>query len=260
MLKPEAIMFTAAHKSAPVPSDALYFPLHVGHSINPIDIGFTPDDSGNNISYKNASYCELTGLFWAWKNTDSDAVGLSHYRRYFVGKAEGPNGSSVLSSAEAKKLMEEYDLVLGKPRNYLVETIESHYRNGHHGDDLDLLRAAVSKASPDMLDAYDTVFNGRKLSLYNMFLMRREHFDVYAEWLFKVLALVEDEIDNDSRTAYQQRTFGYLGERLLNVWAVHSSRTMRVSYRKIVNSEGEPKIRKALGMVKRKALGSFPAR
>ena len=251
-------MLVAAHKPAPVPADELYLPIHVGHALHPIDIGFAPDDAGDNISQKNASYCELTALYWAWKNCDAAYIGLSHYRRYFRGEAPGPNRSKVLSGAEAAALMQEHDLVLGRPRNYLIETIDSHYRNGHHGEDLDVLREVIGASTPHMMDAYDDVFGGRKLSLYNMFLMRREHFDEYATWLFDILSQVEDRIDNDSRSAYQKRTFGYLGERLLNVWAVANRQHLSQTTRAVVNTEGEPKVQKAVGLIKRKLSTASP--
>ncbi|MGF3052682.1 DUF4422 domain-containing protein [Microbacterium sp. YY-03] len=247
-------MLIASHKQAPVPSSSLYVPVHVGHALNPADFGFRPDDSGDNISAKNRSYCELTAVYWAWKNIDATAYGLSHYRRYFAGTMPGPNGSKILSADEANTLLLDFDVVLGKPRNYVIETIDSHYRNGHHGEDLDVLRAAIERRSPEYLSAYDTVFQGRKLSLYNMFLMRAEAFEAYCSWLFPLLSEVETHIDESDRTSYQQRTMGYLGERLLNVW-VQAHPELRTTHRKIVNTEGEPKIEKAIKLMQRKITG-----
>ncbi|MDR0643885.1 MAG: DUF4422 domain-containing protein, partial [Treponema sp.] len=40
------------------------------------------DDTGDNISEKRLSYCELTVQYWAWKNVEADYYGLCHYRRY----------------------------------------------------------------------------------------------------------------------------------------------------------------------------------
>lgn len=251
-----ARMLVAAHKSSPTPTDPLYLPVHVGHALNPVDLGYQPDDDGDNISALNRTYCELTAVYWAWKNLpQGTAVGLSHYRRYFRGSGDGPGGSRILSSDEATALLERHDLVLGTARNYVVETIESHYRNGHHGEDLDVLRAVLQERHPADLAAYDAVFGGRKLSLYNMFLARREVFDAYASWVFPILDDVAQRIDQEGRTAYQQRTIGYLGERLLNVWATARADELSVAHRKIVNTEGEPKLAKAVGLIKRKIRG-----
>ena len=247
-------MLVAAHKSATMPGDVLYMPVHVGSALSDQSFGYQRDDAGNNISQLNKSYCELTAMYWAWKNLDANVIGLSHYRRYFAGTAEGPNNSRILSGAEADDLMGNYDIVIGRPRNYLIETVDSHYRNGHHGGDLDTLRAVIAERTPEYCDAYDSVFTGRRLSLYNMFLMKREHFDLYADWLFAVLHDVEGQIANADRSAYQQRTFGYLGERLLNVWTTAHADTMKVKKLNIVNSEGEPKLKKAFGLIQRKLM------
>lgn len=246
-----ARMIVAAHKRADVPSDSFYLPVHVGHALNPTDLGYQRDDEGDNISELNASYCELTALYWAWKNLDADHVGLSHYRRYFVGEQRGPNDKGILSGLEADRLMIDFDVVLSKPRNYYIETIDSHYRNGHHGEDLDVLRDALVRLSPEYVRSFDLVFGGRKLSLYNMFFMRKELFNAYADWLFEILGSCEPHIDNAARSQYQQRTFGYLGERLLNVW-VQGNGGLRAAVRPVVNTAGEPKVSKAIQMMRRK--------
>lgn len=61
-----------------------YLPIHVGKALSDLELHIQGDDTGDNISKKNDCYCELTALYWAWKNLkDIELIGLCHYRRYF---------------------------------------------------------------------------------------------------------------------------------------------------------------------------------
>ena len=75
-------ILVAAHKPYWMPKDDCYLPLHVGKA-GKQDFGLIGDNTGDNISAKNANFCELTGIYWAWKNLKTDYIGLCHYRRYF---------------------------------------------------------------------------------------------------------------------------------------------------------------------------------
>ena len=77
-------IFIATHKKFDVPMSKYHVPLHVGRE-GKEDLGYLGDNTGDNISLKNPNYCELTGLYWIWKNVkDVDYIGLCHYRRYFL--------------------------------------------------------------------------------------------------------------------------------------------------------------------------------
>lgn len=211
----ELCVFVAAHKDYDFPEDPVYRPIHVGRRTAAVKLPFPGDDTGDNISDQNATYCELTGLYWAWKNTDCPAYGLVHYRRYFAGES-----GAVATGAELEHMLGAADVVLARRRHYVVQTVRQQYGYAHHAADLDAARAAVMAVSPDYGDAFDKVMNARSLSLYNMFLMRRDLMAEYCEWLFAVLERARQDIPIDTYGPQQRRVLGYLGERLLNVWVV----------------------------------------
>ena len=77
-------ILVACHKPDVYPTDDLYLPVHVGKALSELDLGIQTDNEGVNISAKNPYYCELTAIYWAWKNLKNvDIIGLCHYRRYF---------------------------------------------------------------------------------------------------------------------------------------------------------------------------------
>lgn len=78
-------ILVAVHKHYWMPKDSIYLPIQVGRE-GKEDLGFQGDNTGDNISAKNETFCELTGLYWAWKNLAADYIGLVHYRRYFAHK------------------------------------------------------------------------------------------------------------------------------------------------------------------------------
>ncbi len=84
-------ILVCTHKLTYVPQSKILFPIFVGRSRNDINLpdSYLEDNSNDNISDLNGSYCELTGLYWAWKNVDSDFIGLCHYRRYFSFRSKG---------------------------------------------------------------------------------------------------------------------------------------------------------------------------
>ena len=108
----------AVHKPYPMPQDPLYLPVQAGRALH-ASLGFTGDDSGENISSKNPHYCELTCLYWAWKNLDADVIGLCHYRRYFASRPFGRKWDRILSGAQAEKLFSKVPVVLLKKKKLL---------------------------------------------------------------------------------------------------------------------------------------------
>lgn len=204
----------AAHKPYPMPFDDAYLPLQVGAAGKPSIEGFGRDDDGENISVRNPNYCELTGLYWAWKNLKADAVGLVHYRRHFNATPE-----------RIATLLERHDIILPRKRNYFIETNYSQYAHAHHALDLDLTRKILVERHPECDSAFDRVMKRTSGHRFNMLVMKREALDAYCTWLFDILFELERRLDVSSYSRNDARVFGFVAERLLDVWLEATGRT-----------------------------------
>ncbi len=221
-------VYVAAHKAYAVREMPGYIPLQVGAALHEA-LPYTGDNTGDHISEKNPNYCELTGLYWVWKNSSDDYKGLVHYRRYFM------RGHRLLTEEDICRILETADIIL-PPAEYLREPAEEEFcLYSGYKHDLVLLRQAVEAVDPTVLPAFDKVMGGNRLHLYNMFISRRETFDRYCQWLFAVLSHLEPRVDMTGYTPYQQRLYGFLGERLLNVWLTHTGAHIHTV--RVVNTE-----------------------
>lgn len=219
------MIYVIAHK--PFQCDAVtkkkgYQVLQVGSA--PTIKGSLRDNTGASISEKNPSYCELTGHYWMYQNTSDDYIGLVHYRRYFVNHLwhkideKMPLSLRIMSFGKAKRLLKKYDIIVPERWTMNGETILEHWNHNHHPEDLQIVRDIIDRSYPEMMTAFDEVMNQKGMFLCNMFVMGRTLFDDYSKFLFSVLFEAEKSVNVSTTSAYQKRVFGFLSERLLNVW------------------------------------------
>lgn len=214
----------AAHKKYWMPTDPVYLPVHVGAE-GKDSIGYTPDNTGDNISAKNPHFCELTGLYWAWKNLDADYLGLVHYRRYFTRKEVRDieaKKKQILTEKEWQALLAQHPVIVPDKRKYYIETNRSHYNHAHHSEGLDLAETIIKEQCPEYLPAFEKVMNRTWAHMFNMFVMRRDLYDAYMQWLFNILFEIEKRVDITGWDTYESRIFGFVAERLLDVWLGHN--------------------------------------
>ncbi len=226
-------ILVCCHKPDIVARQAPYVPVHVGAKTSKHTLDMIGDDTGDNISEKNCSYCELTGMYWAWKNLkDYDVIGLCHYRRYFdfhgisrmflpcdgIGSDRFEN----LDLSVPDKLINDIKagaVVLAKKWTFRYP-LGVTYCACHMSQDYRTLKQLIKETRPEReyLTFIDVMEKSNRLSPCNMFLMNAENFNSYCEWLFPILEELEKRIDTSNYNQYQKRVFGFIGERLLNVW------------------------------------------
>lgn len=208
----------ATHKKYKMPYDRMYIPLQVG-AHGKESIGFRRDDEGINISQKNTSFCELTGLYWAWKNLNSDYLGLAHYRRHFKGKNKSKDAfEKVLTIKEADELLNKSDILVTKKRKYYIENIYDHYDHTLYIETLDAAREIIAKKYPGYIKSFDTCMKHTYMHAFNMFIMKKDKFNEYCEWLFDILFELEEELKDKEYNTFHARYPGRVSELLLDVW------------------------------------------
>ncbi len=234
----------AAHKAYPMPEQPMYLPVQAGAASHE-RLGYQGDDTGENISARNGLYCELTALYWAWKNLDADAVGLCHYRRYF----QEPGSQQPIREETVQRMLQKTPVILPKKRNYFIETGESQFIHSHGEKSLDALRGALRDLSPAYLPIFDASMQRTAGHRFNMLIMRRKEFDAYCAWLFAILFETEARLDSPA-----PRIMGFLSERLLDAWI----ETERVPYQEtaVYHTEKENWLAKGGKFLARKIIGS----
>lgn len=249
----------ASHKAYRMPSDPAYLPLHVGAALHPdLDLGFQRDDEGDSISEKNASYSELTGLWWLWKNVKADFKGLVHYRRHLgspdsARRREEDRLDRVVSGGDLFPLLEKDGIVLARRRNYYIETVYDHYAHTFDAHQFDECRSVLSDLCSEYVPAWDRLMRSRGAHVFNMFVMRSDILDDYCSWLFPVLSELERRVGYKDMDAFQARWPGRVSERLLDPWLW----TNGLSYVElpVVSAEPVDWVAKGTGFLAAKFLG-----
>ncbi len=231
----------SAHKLAVLPQHEYFLPVQAGTALSKEHLPYTSDNTGDNISEKNRNYCELTVHYWAWKNMkDVDIIGLNHYRRFFDFNKKFPRWAPDrrFTSVEEffsrpyhfpnlEKELKHYDIILPNTRNYPYD-MATQYAVFHIIDDWHILKNIIQELSPEYIPAFEKTIEHRNYSSnYNMFITHWQYFSEYSEWLFRILFEVEKRC-KISDYPVQARIFGYMSERLINVYAEY--RNLRIKH------------------------------
>lgn len=298
-----AKILIAIHKPYTVPSDSLYVPLQMGaegkaplyRQGNQVlaepaagTVKIEGDDGSRcgrieeedpapaeQISAKNGGFCELTGLYYAWKNwTDADAIGLVHYRRYFghpsllmpegfafkSGEPLAGEGAfeRILTGAETERLFSKCDIIVPQKRRYVIESLFTHYASTHDARHLVLARDIIAKEYTEYIPAVDQAYSRRWGYMFNMGVFKKDALDGYCSFLFPVLFELEKRLNEEGLTEnlspYEARLFGRVSEILFNAWLL-KHREYRLLELPLVNTEPVNWAKKGKAFLEARFLG-----
>jgi hypothetical protein len=255
------VVLTAHHKEdASLEVFKKYFePMQVGFEISAHDLAIARDNqTEDNISRKNKSYCELTAYYCLWKRGGFDYAGVMHYRRAFTIKTKLTKDIATITrytreyikncikmktlalsrelklnvgtkqelEAHASALRDfldqistnQIDIILPTRASFAFLNVRQQFALHHYSEHLTTFNEIIISKHPEFQKPIETVNSGRHLHLYNMFIMKRAYFDEYHTFLFDTLFAMEQVTDLRSFNAYQQRMLAFLAERFLNYY------------------------------------------
>lgn len=176
------------------------------------------DCQGDNISERNKQFCELTGLYWIWKNACEDYVGLVHYRRHFLLPDNWP-----------ERMSDNWvDAILPVPL-YVAPSIAGNYMERHIASDWEYLMKYFMSELPAEYEAANRIFSGNLYSPCNMLIARKEVLDKLCEWMFPILFSVVAH-GGEKADPYMNRYPGFISERLITYFFESRRDTYRVVY------------------------------
>ena len=245
----------------------LYVPVRCGAAFdNENTMNIAGDNTGNNISEKRASFCELTVQYWAWKNEEADYYGLCHYRRYlsFGRKYDRPNDHGLvprafLSRPAMKRYglldkhamaseIAQYDLIIPEPApvarmplpHGTAKTVrqlwEAHDGIFFEKKVIDRMFELIDAIAPEYSASAREYFGGGYHLGYNCYIMRKSLFERLCRLQFPIMEALERELDTTGYTAEMLRTPAYVGEMLFGIFLHHviHHEQWRISHRQLV--------------------------
>lgn len=262
-------IFVAYHIPARLINDPNFCPIHVGRALTMSTkdgdstnknrqwllencIG---DDTGINISHLNRQYCELTGIFWVWKNInkyqDAEYIGFMHYRRHLrfnnQKAKEDKYGQIIydkfndqytadncLNSATVESFTKDFDIIIPKAwdvRSVGSKNLYDHYKSSSpylHIKDYDHVLNILIQKYPEYETSIKKYNSGHCGFFTNMFVMKKTVFEQYCSWLFPILEEFDAETDISLYNSQEYRVDGYLSEWLFGIWLTHNCSSYKI--------------------------------
>ena len=224
------------------------------YQTKPIPETWVTDNTGDNISKKNKSYCELSTQYWAWKNIEADYYGFCHYRRFLLlsdkkYESNDPSGRGQIfvkdlntatvdkyhldDETSMRNYIEKYDCILPQKQDLSIlptptgmkksvyKHFEAHDRLFMNKNDLKTLLDVIAKLHPNYLEDAKNFLNGSKFWGYSCFILKKQYFMELCEFEFSVLEELEKQIDTTNYNQQQVRMPGFMGEILSGIYFYH---------------------------------------
>ena len=189
-----------------------------------------------NIDSLNPWYCEGTALYYLWKHSKSEVVGLEHYRRHFH------INSKPIKTKDIKDILSKYDIILARC-NTIKNRHEFLTSRKTLTKELESFWSYIGYAK--QVKAYGKEHN--IVAACNMFVCKKSLIDEYFTWIFNKIDEWQAKTKFNIKSVPRgvgwifEFTFGFWVERIKNCKPKYVSYfrddTLHKKKRKITNNK-----------------------
>ena len=117
--------------------------------------------------------------------------------------------------------------------------IKDSYNVAPNKQDMKLTENVIKDLYPEYLKAYEKYENSKYSYLCNVIVCKKELLNEYCEWLFNILFELQKRMPLESyiNDDYRKRMFGFISERLLNVWIIYNSNKLKIKEYYLINTD-----------------------
>lgn len=228
MTKPSLKIIVAFHKPYEILQQYQLYPDQYIFCLcgnNKIDIDSSKykivrDCLGENISFLNPMFSEMTAVYWMWKHYNElgnlDFIGLNHYRRAF--------NQNQINDYQEYDLIHYNDIFLYKHiQQRYINTRDLFYKNIKNVD-INIWLNFIQKQNTNESKIIIDCFNKPCFYTKNMFIMKRQLFMTYCNWIFEKLFIAQNLIPKPTRL----RFVSYVAEFLTNVFFIMHQNKVKI--------------------------------
>ncbi|GHT55451.1 hypothetical protein AGMMS50233_05420 [Endomicrobiia bacterium] len=258
-------MLVFYHKPSVILYDCITVPVHCGRAnyverfkrgeISRDDYAFMientiGDDTGDSISQLNSDFCELTGIYWAWKNYDElgnpDRIGFMRYRRQFIfdsinNLSNNYSGAIVnfdrfddntlraikCSPEIVIEIVSKYDFIAASPVDDDM-TVYKHFDKYHNADEITFCLNVIKQRYKEIYPYAEQFFNQNLNSCCNMFIMKRDMFFEYCKFVFDIAFDFVKNFDRSNYSFEDRRLF--VMERITGLYLYYLSKQDEIKH------------------------------
>ncbi len=209
------------------------------------------DNTGDNISEQDDKYCELTTMYWAWKNYEKlgtpKYIGFMHYRRHFIfddiNKFDNTYKSCVVpfkiidanyintlnySDETFNDICNNYDFICCNAIDDNMSIYE-HFKKNHRIEELDFCIEVIKEDFPELLQCANEYLS-QNLGYYcNMFIMKKDLFFEYCNLIFYLGQKITNRFDYSNYSQWDTRF--YVLERITGIYLYYLIKYKNLRYK-----------------------------